>query len=341
MNPTRNARDLLFYLMALALVFLQYRGWRVGHASNMEYLTTAMDGVLHGTPHWRAYQNRLLAPLIYSALNFVTPQGYVIFVQISLTALGLSLYGMLKKLGVDNGLALTALSMAVLLWTLEQYNSFYLWDLIDAGWMLALVYLSMTDKLKRWIYVVFAIALLNRESALFVAASWGFSGLAMWSQDRATAKSRIKQGAVMGLLVVIFVEAVRKTLFQHSMLTGVWTDDAHKTFENHIKLIDNIGFIIPQIKAGSPLVFTLVFYAAILIVATRNAIRSRHADLTGSALALSAYFLSLFVFGAIGELRLYQPFVWVLALLLFAGSKPRGTVASQRLPPRRGEAHTV
>lgn len=321
MNPTSKAREPLFYLIVLALVFLQYRGWRVGHASNMAYLTTAMDGVLNGTPHWRAYQNRLLAPLIYSALNWVTPQGYFVFVQVSLVALGLSLFRMLRKLGVDHGLALTALSLAVLLWTLEQYNSFYLWDLIDAGWMLALVYGAMTGVLKRWIYLVFAIALLNRESALFVAVSWAVSGFAMWQQDRGTAQSRIKQGAVMGLLVVIFVEVTRKTLFQHSMLTGVGTDDAHKAFENHIKLIDNIGFIIPQIKAGSPLVFTLILYAAILVVATRNAIRSRQADLMGATIALGLYFLSLFVFGAMGELRLYQPFVWVLALLVFAGER--------------------
>lgn len=311
---TDRLKAVLAFLAVLGIVYLQYRKWHLDHADNLGYLMEAMDGIWRGTPHWRAYQNRLLAPLIYLGLDRLTDQAYLILVQTGLFALGMTLYAMLRQRGVDTLAAVGWVCLAALIWLLEQHNSFYLWDLIEAGWLLCLVYAALQGQLQRWIYPLFVVALFNRESVVFVALAWLVSGAVLLSQGNPQGKRRLGQASLMLVVSVLFVELTRKWLFQHSILSGVGLDDAHAQFENHWQWATNWGVLVNQLRSATPLLLILLWYALTFGQMVHNGQARRNADLIGVGVALLVYFASIFVFGALLEMRLYQPFAWALAL---------------------------
>lgn len=66
-------------LALIALAWFVTCWWQQVHASNLNDLVQAYEAVLNGTPHWRAFQNRLMGPYLVSALGNISASPYEFF----------------------------------------------------------------------------------------------------------------------------------------------------------------------------------------------------------------------------------------------------------------------
>jgi hypothetical protein len=315
---------ILSLLAVLLIAYLQYRHWGGSHGENMHVLVDAYEGVLNGTPHWRAYQNRLLSPALVHALGWVSSEPYALFVQIWMVVLDLGLFFMLHHLTRDVLKSLLAVLAGALLWTLETHYWSYPWDFTEAGFLLALAWLAVEGKSLRWLLGLFVIALLNRESAVYLAVYMVATGAATKVYGQGTGKQMMVWGVALAVVGLAWTEALRNLLFDYSSLAGVQADLQHVGFGNHFHLGRNIQIAKQLLREAPPLLFILLGYGCALLIVLVRGIERRHAPLTGMAVALLAYLLSLPVFGLLHEGRIYQPFNWCLPfMVLFAfGAKP-------------------
>lgn len=311
-------------LLLVALIArLQFNNWAIAHHDNLQYLVDAAQGVLQGTPHWRAFQNRLLSPALVHMLGWVSSQPLLLFTQLWMLALNLSLFWMVRHLTRSHLLGLLAVVCAALLWILEPHNSSYTWDLTEAACLLVLAFFATRPVPPAWMFALFTVAAFNRESAVFIGLYLIVCGLMMRTYKQAQASRTMVWGVALASVSVVLTEVLRKALFNYSALTGVGHDAAHAVFENHIHLASNVQLLKTLLHQASPLLFILALYGMSLLVVIQRGLARQDARLIGAGVSLAAYLASLGVFGVLDELRLYQPLNWCLPLLVIASLQPR------------------
>ncbi|HEX5357049.1 MAG TPA: hypothetical protein VFW93_12570, partial [Aquabacterium sp.] len=160
---------LLSAMFVLLLAQFQFTNWMEVHNDSLQALNEATDGVLKGTPHWRAYQNRVLSPAIVYVLGWFTWHPMTLFVQGAIILLDAALFVLVLRRTGSHLLALLVLMACTLLWVLEQHYWSYTWDFAEAAGWLALSWLALEGGTLRRILIVVAISAFNRESAMFMA----------------------------------------------------------------------------------------------------------------------------------------------------------------------------
>ena len=130
-------------------------------------------GVLQGTPHWRIYQNRILAPgliklLTYSGLS--VDSAYLVGWVGLLAVAGYLALTFLWRLYGDKGLALAGFLALHLLFVFSLGRLLYIWDLSDLVVFVVFSYLVLREAPLRSFVGLFIVAIFNRESAYFIAA---------------------------------------------------------------------------------------------------------------------------------------------------------------------------
>lgn len=305
-------------VLALLLARMAYSHWIVLHQVNMPALDQAWQSVLEGEPHWRAYQNRLLGPALLHALGWLSGQPLVLFVKLAMLALNAALFLMVRQCTGSALLGLFAVAVTMLMWTVQTHYWSYPWDFIEAGCLLALVYVAMRGASMRWLLVLFAVALLNRESAVFFGIYMLAHGAARYRATRmfSTARRWVTWGLLLVVLTLVWTEALRHALFDYSSLAGVHDDRQHALFGNHLNHLANWDVVQQMLRQVQPLFFVIVMYGLALAMVLRQAWRLNHPALIGVGSAVLAYFLSLIEFGYLSEARIYQPFAWCLPLML-------------------------
>jgi len=330
MKSIKATWDTVWPLLLVALIaHLQFKNWILAHSDNLTYLTDAYEGVLSGTPHWRAYQNRLLSPALVKALGWFSAQPLALFTEWAVLALDVGLFLAVRALTRSNLAGVLAVVVCALVWVLEQHNSSYTWDLTEAGCLLAMAWFATRQQVpKAWLLGLFAVAAFNRESAVFIGLYVLLSGLLQ------RAKGTALMGAALCVVSLVLTEVLRKSLFRYASLSGVGDDAAHAVFENHFNTAANWQLLRDQVRQATPLLFILGMYAVSLLLIVAKGIEQGRPQLTAAGLALGAYFASLGVFGILDELRLYQPFDWCLPLLLVACWQGPPKAAAPAAPPQ-------
>lgn len=321
-------------LLLVALITrLQYANWYIAHSGNLQYLIDASEGVLNGTPHWRAFQNRLLSPALLHGLGWLSPRPLVWFTAGWLLALNTALFLMVRQLTRSKLLGLLVVVCSALIWLMAQHNSSYVWDFTEAACLLALAYFATRQTPLAWMLVLFVVAAFNRESAVFIGLYLVACGVMLRIYKRPHARATVAWGVGMGMVSVALTEVLRKTLFSYSTVTGVGDDAAHTLFENHINAAENLRTLSVLFHQGGPLLFMLAMYTLILLLVIHRGLTQRRPQMVAAGVTLSAYFASLGVFGLLSELRLYQPLDWCLPLplLLIASLQPARDAAT--VPP--------
>lgn len=286
------ARRVLLSLWILGISYLEWRGWWATHKAHMATLMAASQGVLEGTPHWRAYQNRLLGPALLEFLGLFSREPFRVFAAIMFLTGNLALYRMCAR------------------WLPATWRGAW-----QAG-LLVLAYLALTVPVGTvWPFVaLYAVALFSRESALFIPMfvlirAWLVSVPNRWRQT-VLALGLIALG--MGL-----IQLTRQSLFEHSSLPEVGLDTAHAVWGNHLTLQINQADWVSMRQTGLHQGAFALFGGLTAFYALACGWLWTRQEKTATALALTmlAYMLVMVPLAHLKEGRIYQPLGACTALI--------------------------
>lgn len=300
--------------------------WLQAHLGQDAELDLVWQGVLDGTPHWRAYQNRLMGPWLVQGLSVSGLGGLPTFVALSLLlgfgALCLSLLQRHTEAWSAFGMGL-----ALMLWWLPMHHWSAPWDLLDMLFLLALCLLVARGAPPWQLLVLYGVALWSRESALIVCLYLALCALhgRRWRL--------LAVAVVAGIAGLLVVHGLREALFRESPLPGVGWDEAHRALGNHNNIAKNLNVLLhAQLTPMGQ--HALIAYAALLLLHGTAMVvfwRRGHTALALLCLTLLAYLGSMLVFGYVVEGRLYQPLALSAAWLFCEMGRQSSSVDAGRL----------
>jgi hypothetical protein len=132
----------------------------------------ATQGVIDGMPHWRAFQSRLLGPWLVDGLHRLLGDLVTAHVSYEIGMSTLAGWLMLRLMNRLHGpqAAWGAFLVLQLLFAFLLHPLWlYAWDNASIVLFVLFTYFVMTDKTRRWFVALFAVAIFNRESALYIA----------------------------------------------------------------------------------------------------------------------------------------------------------------------------
>jgi len=165
-----------FGIVALSFGFALIQSRIILLAFGMTGYMASVDivfGVTTGHPYWRECQSRVLSPYAVKAIALLTHShvaAHILFGILMLTLAGCVAWNLGEKVGGDTKSALISfLAMQMGFTSLLSPHWLYAWDF--TGLVLFLVFVIFVAESKRWPWFValFSVAILNRESAEFIA----------------------------------------------------------------------------------------------------------------------------------------------------------------------------
>jgi hypothetical protein len=307
----------------------------------MDMLLAASDGVLNGTPHWRAFQNRLLGPYLLDLFRHFSQNPYNDFAKLFLMLENSAVCGCAYLLTRKVRLAVLALVASSVLWVCCIHYFSYPWDFIESVMLTMLFLFALISEGIAPFLILFIIFVFTRESCIFVGLFLILRGVVPILFSQRIAVRPFAWGAGLVVMSVAITEALRKLLFKASMLAGVGTDTLHEKFENHFHHLHNASVFLSGNKVS-------IFYAmvmAVFLACSYVGYREKEKNLLAIGITMTVYAMSIFIFGILEEVRLYQPFTGILALiaiyLLFeTRSGQRWRFANMSFLTRRGWIRT-
>ncbi|WP_109478959.1 hypothetical protein [Paraburkholderia sp. C35] len=310
----------------------------------MDELLGASDGVLSGTPHWRAFQNRLLTPYLLDLFRHISPNPYNEFAKVFLTLenfiLCICAYALTRKVS----LTAAALVASSALWVYCTHYFSYPWDFTESVMLTLLFLLAIRSEGVVPFVVLFIASVLSRESCTFIGLFLILKGASPIALGQRMDVRSVTWGGALIAVGVAITEVLRKTLFKASMLPGVGADTLHAKFENHFHYLHN-GKVLLVGSKGYDISLIYTMLVLVFLVCTYVGYREKARNLLAIGITMTLYTLSIFIFGVLDEVRLYQPMTGIVSLtviyLLFetpSGQKWRAT----NLPflTRRGLSRT-
>jgi hypothetical protein len=322
MNPTPQKGTVISSVdVAILILFVvfcswfEYTMWISEHTSNMDALVAASDGVLNRMPHWRAYQNRILAPYLVDIFRNFSQNPYSDFAKTFLTLENLFLCGCAFALTRKVSLSVLALIVSSAMWVYCKNYWSYPWDFTESIMTTLLFLLAVRSATIIPFVALFICFALSRESVVFVGLFLFLRGVSPAMFNRRVDTRALTWGAGLAMASAVITETLRKILFKASMIPGVGADARHASFENHIAVLHNgkIFFLNMITKEY----YISIIYLAILFVyfvCAYVGYREKSARLVSIGITMTLYVLSIFVFGAIDEARLYQPLAGSISL---------------------------
>jgi hypothetical protein len=301
--------------------------------------------ILDGRSFSPAFANRLLAPFLLRAATAAT--------------------------GLSEGSALSALILMLLVATLVVWASLVLhrtasvgvalrssfssaagygllidplylkpWDSVEYLTFTAFAWAVLTRASNTTFALLFVIALLNRESGLFMAVWLVASGLMMPSTDavaRHVRRGRIAMGLGLGIAGTAFVLAARRMLWAGTLPASPMTP-----WGNHFELVDNVRKLAADVGA---LNHESLFILAIPAVAGWLYRARRELDANGAAMVvvLAGIAASNLCFASVTEARTWLvcvPLVVAAEFQLRHLARHTHRSPSSRIQPSGGPTNT-
>jgi len=206
---------IILFITALSYNLLMYL-----YGGNLEAYAIQTVSPITGHAWWRAFQNRLLAGFIVDGISNNIVLAYQIFIFSSLLVMNCLTYYLYKSILPVFMLAFMFLGL--------QGGFLYGWDFLDIIILTTLLIL-IDKKVSIWGYVIlFAVAIVNRESALFIPVYL-------------IIRKDILIGIIM--LVVGYVAiTLMRDMFITSLYPSVGLDESHKSIGNSILFGKNITY---------------------------------------------------------------------------------------------------
>jgi hypothetical protein len=277
----------------------EYQIYYQSHTVAGRDLVSVARGVLSGHPPWKAFQARLLGPLAFSSfgraviwLRTASPLAYTAFVRIfslpdtrdlavldGFVALMLVIknvicFGLLRKTSGSVVKATGGTLLGSVLFIVTTNYWLYTWDLFELIFFCFLAYLIFRrSKPGVLFFVVYALALTNRESAAFFGIWLVCFATASWIINRRFLWRECAIGIVLIAIAILYVQILRQSLLVESTLgheaAESWGTSAlqlgqgakiHQAFGNHLLFLENLKIFAKNLVSTH-------FYVDVLLIA--------------------------------------------------------------------------
>jgi len=321
----------------LCIVGLTFHGL-AGSARDWDQMIEASRGVLEGRPHWRAFQNRLMGPALFAALEPVISDPLLRYQAMTLGLLflhALIFFGMTIAETGETKLALVLLAVWSLLFLGLQDYWLYSWDLVGISFFTAAAGVIVFARDPRLLLLIYPLALLNRETALFIALGYGLArGLPLLAGLREGQRAAQKAMARVALATVALIAAgaaytklIRDALFVEKAWDGL--DLEHALIGNHFVLPNNLAALLYRNFIEPAHIFpTIAIWAASLYMLRVLLIRAEP-NLRAACLLYFAYLGGIVTFGIVNETRLLLPLISLVLFVHVAERLPRQIAVTQ------------
>jgi hypothetical protein len=317
------------------IIFVQIRSFYAMFRSQLPAISAEEQFVAHGQADWRAFQNRLLGPWLEQwlaetlRLSFQT--SHLIVCDCALAASNVIAFLTIRRMTGDSVRALWGTAwFAVAFVALQDGQFHYIWDVFDLLLFSALA-LLMSVNGPTWAFVVlFAAAIANRESGLFIALWLVIRGLTYRNRRLYVARgASVMIGIALLALGVVYTSAVRRYAWMPRADSLEVRGHPVEVLGNQVHLVSNGQSLL--LAAFEDPAIALLYGFAIAFVWRR---RHRIDVVSGRLLALvCAMATSIFLFGVVTELRIFAmmlpPFA-MLALSLQASEDGRRAAIATR-----------
>lgn len=274
----------------------------------------AARGVVVGTPHWRVYQSRLLGPMLVqgcaaaSGLPFARCYAPVFFLL--LLAANLSYFAFFLRVSSNPVHAgLCWLAAVALFLAMQDLMWLYLWDLIELSVMLGLVALIHYRAGMGWHVLLWAVALLNRDSWRYIPTwmllrTWPLLQQRKWGE----AIRWIVMAGVCFVVGQVWVNFITERLFRAESMPNSLAPQR----------VGDLFFQAPVNLAAfaarrRPYAFVVVgLWLAALVFYARTVLAERFAPL---CVFLGLWLVSTFCFAVISETRVFFQYIPLLVWL--------------------------
>jgi hypothetical protein len=325
-----------FAALATALALAQFRlVMFVLGGDQMGRCIAAARGIVDGTPHWRIYQSRILAPYLVDALAHVLPSytaAYVLFSVAMLTACGAMSARIGERVAGRAGAVTALLAFHVSFALLLSRPWLYAWDYGDALVFLVLVDLVVAERPWRAALPALAVGLFNHEIANFIAIWIVADAGARWLAGGRKAPlpwQQLAAGVVCLVLSFVVVDVVRSALLIEEVGPKLFADapaDMGSSF--YFTLGHNLDWLA-QLVTHFDYTFSIlvpILVAACVAVAVVLGLREP-ARLGGLAVMYVALIASLLTFGVLLETRIYIVLIPLVVLVSARAVRPAASPA--------------
>ena len=164
-----------FGLCVVALSLLEFRAVELVQGSRLPEQVETTAALLAGHPYWKAYQNRLLGPVVVSTTarwtGLPTANVYQGFCFVTLCVANALAGSLLRRPGGPPGSAWGyGIAYAGLFVAFQDSLWLYLWDYVDLATLLLFAWAVVVGEWSLWLFaLLFVVELANRESAEFIA----------------------------------------------------------------------------------------------------------------------------------------------------------------------------
>jgi hypothetical protein len=298
-----------------------------------DFMAELTHGITTGHPLWRQLQSRVLAPYIIKALTFGSLEyrhAHIVFHIVAVAIAAFLCWRMGKKYGGSDQTALLSLTVFVTCFAFLVVSSWPLnsWDLISIIVFILFIDFVLARKGLQWFVGLFAIAIWNRDDAVFIPLWLIFDPLVQFFyQRKALDWRRMLAGTICIVLGLVSLELLKRNLLVEEVGRQLSPEMAvHMAGRSYII---SLGVNLELLKwmltrLTRDFYFTIPLF--LVMVATLGAFLARLDPRRYLALYLVelSLILTIFVVGIVIEPRVYLaliPFV-VAAAILLSNPKP-------------------
>jgi len=304
----------------LAVSVLESRAVWLIHSPHLDQIAEQSRKVATGFAGWGVYQNRILGPFVVEGLSrlphMTLTRAFELFGDaLLLAANALAFFVGRRVVGSPlGGWAFLILGAAAFV-ALQDAHSLYPWDFVDAVTMLLFAWLIWADAGLGPFVLLFAVELLNREAASFIALWMVLDG----ALRRPHRVPRIATGATLLVVGAVWTAMLRRLLLRYQ------PEDAHLRqlfLGQHVHLEENLRALAHPWHPNPS--------AAWIVMIALGAIAGRamlHRTRRPAALVMGATIVSLVMFGVVCELRVWISVVPLVIPLLFRRDSAPGLQA--------------
>jgi hypothetical protein len=321
------------YLVLIAILFALAQRHLAHQALHAYYGDTIREAklVFLGTPTWRVYQSRVLGPYIVQALSYPLrsyESAYELFNVSCLTVAGYLSYFAGTLINRQAGGIVSFLLFQCLFALLLNGYQLFVWDVIGVTIFYAFLIIVIRGLSWKWTVLLFAVAILNRESGLFIAlwlladpvCRWGLGRLGYGPKQPLDIYA-IAAGAACMVLGILAIEALRTSLLieelgnktlsgygAHAFLPWQWT----------------INTTISAAHSGQHLFLIVPAFVAVMLYLLVRTTATYPSLFLSLAVVWLAQLVALMIVGFIYETRVLIeciPFVGIATILLLNKNK--------------------
>jgi hypothetical protein len=311
-------------ISSIALFF-----WVIFYFTLSRYIRVSVGTSLEvttGNPLWKTFQSRVLGPYLIKVLslglsdNYVA--AYICFQIVTVTIAGFLCWRLGRKYGGSDQAALLALMIFLICFVLLlSPPTLYSWDLIDLIVFAVFIDFVLSRLSLGWFVGLFAIAIWNRDSAIFIALWLIFDPIVRWLYQLRNRRSkpaidwhRIIAGIACIAAGLIIVHVLKKTLSLEQIVQGI---PASRGGEYNFVFAINLELI--KHSLFTPWFFVLVPFVPTLILLGAAFVRLDPERYLAIYLVALSMLAGCFLFGYFGELRIYLilvPFVVISGVVV-------------------------